>query len=465
MNDSCQGDNVKLVLSKPHSNVLRDIFERVPSAPVVQDVRAAVAYVSNFTDFFARCKERNHRLTIWARHDGEVPVAPAAMRWFLDRQSPSYQIRLVNKFFHPKVIHWVGFGVYIGSANLTDQAWNKNYEAGIFLTEEELIEGGHMEELNDFFDEIDRASIEVTEEIYQAQKYLESELRDARIKANAIISEYENRSQLSQVHVLTGVDDRPAAARQRDDFLREWQHTLTTIRRLAERAASKKFRPSWIPEDTPSGVQVDQFLHAYYHTKVRPTGEAKAYLRFHEQNKGNPERAEEEALKWWSELHTAPTNEQEVIDEWSPLLRKLLHKDKIRNLNRDEFEQVCRRVYAIRDHSLRVKNDDYGIPIDQNKTQEECFQLVAKLLWDQRSSDGKSIIDTWFHVLYGGEVGRVPERLWESITNETWKIPHCGKSALGELVGWAIPEHFPPRNDRTSKALMALGHRGVTVSG
>ena len=181
---------MKLILSRANRNDLRSIFARVPPAPAVQEVRAAVAYVANFTDFFNGCLGKKHRLTIWARHDGSVPVAPAAMRWFLDRRSPSYQLRLVNKHYHPKVIHWVGFGAYIGSANLTDSAWNHNYEAGVFLTEEELIDGGHMEELNEFFSDINGDSIEVTQEIYEAQLQLEADLRAAAVKSKAISAAY-----------------------------------------------------------------------------------------------------------------------------------------------------------------------------------------------------------------------------------------------------------------------------------
>ncbi|WP_371200120.1 phospholipase, partial [Ectothiorhodospira sp. PHS-1] len=33
-----------------------------------------------------------------------------------------------------------------------------------------------------------------------------------------------------------------------------------------------------------------------------------------------------------------------------------------------------------------------------------------------------------------------------------------GLSSLGEIVGWARPDEFPPRNMRTSKGLRALGY-------
>lgn len=42
------------------------------------------------------------------------------------------------RLFHPKVIHFEGHGVYIGSADLTDTALHKNVEAGVFRPEAEL---------------------------------------------------------------------------------------------------------------------------------------------------------------------------------------------------------------------------------------------------------------------------------------------------------------------------------------
>jgi hypothetical protein len=61
------------------------------------------------------------------------------------------------------------------------------------------------------------------------------------------------------------------------------------------------------------------------------------------------------------------------------------------------------------------------------------------------------------YVLYGGTDETLPIRLWEATTDGPWRIEHLGISALGELVGWALPDKFPPRNNRTSKSLRSLG--------
>jgi len=64
--------------------------------------------------------------------------------------------------------------------------------------------------------------------------------------------------------------------------------------------------------------------------------------------------------------------------------------------------------------------------------------------------------------MHGGPTELLPERLCQGVNDPKWKIDGLGISALGEIVGWALPEQFPPRNGRTSKALKSLGY-DVTV--
>jgi hypothetical protein len=60
--------------------------------------------------------------------------------------------------------------------------------------------------------------------------------------------------------------------------------------------------------------------------------------------------------------------------------------------------------------------------------------------------------------LHDGPKSEVPDRIFAACFDEAKKIPHMGVSTLGEMVGWAMPDDFPPRNGRTSKALTALGY-------
>ena len=61
------------------------------------------------------------------------------------------------------------------------------------------------------------------------------------------------------------------------------------------------------------------------------------------------------------------------------------------------------------------------------------------------------------YVVWGS--GDLTRRLWDGCHEPVWKMPHIKTSILGEIIGWANPERFPPRNMRTSKGLRALGYR------
>ena len=61
------------------------------------------------------------------------------------------------------------------------------------------------------------------------------------------------------------------------------------------------------------------------------------------------------------------------------------------------------------------------------------------------------------YVLYGGSDDELPNRIWNATKDPALRISHIGLSAFGEITGWAIPEKYPPRNRRTSKALRSLG--------
>lgn len=54
--------------------------------------------------------------------------------------------------------------------------------------------------------------------------------------------------------------------------------------------------------------------------------------------------------------------------------------------------------------------------------------------------------------------GAVEERIWAVAGSGQWRLPRIQFSTLGEIVRWAKPDDFPPRNDRTLNGLCALGY-------
>ena len=54
---------------------------------------------------------------------------------------------------------------------------------------------------------------------------------------------------------------------------------------------------------------------------------------------------------------------------------------------------------------------------------------------------------------------RVPvaQRVWNVVYEREWKLDYFGIGCAGELIGMARPNEFPPRNNRVSRVLYALG--------
>jgi hypothetical protein len=214
----------------------------------------------------------------------------------------------------------------------------------------------------------------------------------------------------------------------------------------------------------PSGAQADQFLHAYYYHTSFDDGRRSMYAEKFEENKGNPAIALKNAVDWWRELTKPPSNEDRMLFEWAPFLREKLSREHILLLSEADFEDVCRRVWSIQDHARRVKNVTLNLVSGQSYDKATKTGELSKFLFGRRTQNGMGILEVINYVLYGGGDESLPIRLWEATTDDKWHIDHLGISSLGELIGWALPDRFPPRNNRTSKALRSLGYP-VTVHG
>jgi len=173
------------------------------------------------------------------------------------------------------------------------------------------------------------------------------------------------------------------------------------------------------------------------------------------QNFKNQELALRKALEWWHDGDFDHSSEKRTIYEWAPRLRELLARQRILSLTKDEFIDAISRVHAIRDHATKQENEHLGLP-DSPQTGDDKVQKFGEWLWLQRSRDGKTMLELLNYVVWGS--GSEAQRLWNAVRDEHWSISHIGLSSLGEVLGWARPDEFPPRNMRTSKGLRALGY-------
>lgn len=441
-----------LILNGINGRYLRDLTENATSK--TEEVVAAVAYATDADLLFEWCWKNSLPLKFYGRLDADVAVTVPILEKFLSRESPNFVCRLVQHH-HAKVIWWRGVGLYIGSANLTPSAWYKNVEAGCFFQEEEISDD-MAQEVGALFSTLERHSTPLTDELLEVIKKRSRRLRKSPNEADEFWKSPSIKTWSGLVHTAP----KTATERRRKDFLDEWHSTLQELRNIGERISRPENRPGWISSFAPAGAQADQFLHAHYYQRTFEGGKAN-YSAFFEKNKSHRAEALAEAIAWWRELPSAPNEEDYMLNVTAPFLRDVLSKQKIADMDVNAFREVCMAVHAIKDYSRRVSNRAVKLS-EGSYTIPQKVDALSHRIWNDRSAGGFRVVELLTHVLYGGSNEELPERIWQAMSDPTWKIDGLGISAIGELVGWALPDRFPPRNGRTSKALRSLGYE-VTV--
>lgn len=437
-----------------HGNELEKLARA--ATPKCTCVLAAIAYATDKT-LLDICWRSGKPLCLYARYDYSGPVNDVVSQWFLSKgtQNADYQLLLVPDIFHPKVIWWRGVGAYIGSANLTSTAWTRNIEAGVFLSEQELVDSGMSDQLDSLFDQVSARATPIRPELATEMANARASVGKAQHPAER---QFEATRLLPPVPSIISVTKVSGADRRRNDFLKEWNQTLQYLRDLGSRLVQPRNLPRWLPHAPPAGVIADQFLHAVYYNRVKD-GQAHPYDEWYKRNRESKEQALAVELAWWSQQNAAPGSEDDHILRWAPLVCSLLGRDKILNLSQEQFVQLCTHIHAMRDHARRLNHETFGVQHGlSSMASEERVEHFGRWLYVQRSAGGHSTLELFHRVLYGGPRDDAPNRLFDCWSDPAWKIPHVGVSTLGEMIGWAMPDYFPPRNGRTSKALRALGY-------
>ena len=419
------------------------------------EVIAVVPYCDSL-QLFHICQKADRPINFYCRLDHTVPVKSEVLKWFLEQANLNCRCYVLRGVLHAKIIWFRGVGAYIGSANLTTNGWVSNIEAGVFLTEEEMISDGVLDEVKDFVETVHEKSVDLTAEIFNLVTQLENKRRGFSGNENEISNWFNTNCGVPEIGILvTGRNRNEKVELQKNEFLKEWNHTLELMKVISK--TLNNYRPDWVHDSVANGVHLDQFLHAYYYLIVRE-GNSQPYEKHHELNKNNPNAALESVMKWWKNDDYPHANESEFMHRWAPRNSELLKEDKILTLTEVEFVELCSHVHAIGAYGVRQKNELLGL---SSGAHEHLVRVEAfgRWLYQQKSKENKTVLETINYVLYGSSPKELPLRLWNALSETKWKINGLGVSSLGELVGWAMPDAFPPRNSRTSKALKALGNK------
>jgi len=335
---------------------------------------------------------------------------------------------------------------------LTDSAWTKNIEVGCYFSEEEISDAMTNDILG-MFNVLEEKSRELSDELLSMMKQREKYINTSKPKSDS----FWKHSSLMKCPCFVSPGVKSASSQKRDIFLKEWYATLQDLRDIGVKVGLPENRPSWIDPSVPPGAQADQFLHAYYDQRTFD-GRNANYESHYEKNKIQKNDALLEAIDWWRNIPSAPSGIDEMLHHTVPTLKELLSKDSLEKLTYERFKDICSGVWSIKSYSRRVPKKAVGLKDDKQYTDSERIEALSKHIWQDRSSGGLSVQKLLLHILYGGPDDQLPERLWQAVAEKKWKVGGLGISSLGELVGWALPDKFPPRNGRTSKALRSLGY-------
>lgn len=419
----------------------------------VDNVLAAVAYGSNSTDegndFIGQCLKNRYRVDLWMRYDHTVPVAIPLLQRLLKHEKDNIFCNFIPDCMHSKVIWWRGYGAYVGSANLTNRAWFTNIEAGLFLTDEELMREGMDIELEEFFEGLRDLDVAIP---LSAELIKEMEAIQAQRKGLDGIGKSLRKKPIWGGPVF--FEGKKSVDKRRDKFEREWKAALAHMRVVAARLEEN--RPVWVHEDTPMGWQVDQFLHAYYYNRVGD-GRTKPYEEYFRRNYSNPNGALSEAIAWWKSTLRAPSKEDEMLEFNAPKIQQNLSREKLAELTERDLLEVCIRTHATREHVIKMDLVTLGRPDLKTLSRDERMPLYAAWLYKQRNAQGWNIARLLNFLLYEGSDEDLWARLYTAAKDKRYVLPRYKLSTLAEVAGWARPEVAPPRNGRTSKALRVLG--------
>jgi len=450
---------VKLIGNALNGTYFADIL-RLAATDRLEGIRLAVAYVTKVDEILALPKAREVPVSLYALADGVFP-SPAAIRRFSEGPV-TWRLFLTRAYYHPKIFWFEGVGAYIGSANLTDGGWYSNLECGVWFDASDLKRLGYDDQLEAMFQVIEARSAPASQEVLAAYEHLKR-ASFGLDRAREAISKETDRLLSFIPGTASPLNNtaRAAGGEGRRAFLEEWHGCLDLLRKLTAECAQRPW-PKWVSRNVPAAIAWDQATEYWFTEYVRGTRRsAEEVEKLHRQNQRDPKTAVDGVFHLWT--HAEPKNQWEFwVNEAPATIRKLLDRSQIGRLSLAHMEQVVWLAHAAREHARQITNQDLGLAEGEQHTKEERSKIFAQFLMERKTEAGLRVQDVLTYVIWGDkECPDCAERIWNAATDARWKLPHIGVNILGELVGYARPDEFPPRNNRVSRCLHALGFPGI----
>lgn len=447
-----------------------DNLVKLADSDDIQGIDLAVAYVTKMDAVFDLARDRDVPLKLYALADGSFPSPGVASR-FIESGRTSWRLFLTRNYYHPKVMWFRGVGAYIGSANLTDRAWINNLECGIWLDQDDLDSLNWVDELTSIFAAISDRCVEATAEHLRGLRTLQKKRRkldEAEKKFGEEVNDIlKGLPGADAPKVILSRKDRGGAARQK--FLKEWDDGLTLLRKLSAFFAERRAQwPSWVDADAHPSIVQDQATEWWYDTRHRKSGNAmKSVEDANSSNRPKPDAALQRLFDEWAAFDGEGSWDwSQFVNEGPKELHHLLQRDELRRLDADRLGRIAFLGHAAREHARQMRNSYFDLPRGTHSSLLKRSRLYAEYMLRQRSKGERTVEQVLDFVLWGDDrESNCALRLWTAVHDPAWKLPHLGTHILGELIGYARPDEFPPRNNRVSKTLYALGFSDVRFVG
>ena len=453
---------MRFVANSVNNVYLKPLLDEVRSLNSCEGVTAAVAYLSWADDLMDFCVQARVPLRLFSLFNAEALPNQTVIERCLDHAMEGWELWFTDNYYHPKIIWFRNAGVYVGSANLTMKSWKQNVEAGFYFNNEDIARHSLDAQLTAFFRAIGKRFRKATREDLAAVKSL-SHARKSLSEAESLFDAEFRRL----VPPLPG-SESPAAvgvAGQnllRDEFVREWADTLELLRSFQQQLAilHQEYGRRWVPENTPLGVEVGQAINFFYENHIRGTDSAAAERveKLHAQNRNRPQNAADQMLREWM-TSEVPQWIREIIIEWAPEAQVQLSKTRLEDFGLPDWQRVCSRCFAIRNVARQISNSTLGkAEVSGQTSLDERVLWFAEYSWSKRTGGGHTLREMLNYLIWD-DGSSVMERVWRVAyaDGHDWKLPYIGVSTAGELIGLARPDEFPPRNNRDSRVLYALG--------
>jgi hypothetical protein len=452
-----------LFLDKGTTRKFAVLLRKIP--PSVDRISAAIAFTRDGT-LLDVCEKQNIALEWW----GLFTADEATSFGLIKRALSASNVRFYpfTELFHPKVIWFHGYGIYLGSHNMTYSALMNNVEVGVFLPEEDLSES-QIGEIAEFFAYLRQRSVLATNddleriETFLSETQLDQEKADEYTQGKQELFE-ERFGHL--FNIKAGVTDfekadGDAMKKRRLAFLKEWRETQKYLSIVREQVTETCTQPPWVSPHADPTIITDQLLHAYYYGHVLPEyREYKSIEAVNEEyrkNRGQQSTALQRAISWWEQLESAPNNEDIHINEWGPTVRHILAKLPGRDLSVDELTEIFLRNHAVRNHARQVENSVYGLESGFIADENERVRIYTRWLHGKESAAGLRINEVLRFLLFEDRID-IEDRVFDTVYDPKYRLEHFGRSIVGEIVGWGRPDVTHLRNNRVNKALRCLGY-------